>query len=365
MTLRRGLIAQALLAVGLWAAVAYSLWRWPTRPESRARAPLLACRVPDRLSATLATAAGRYQLSESGAGPRGRRWVIIERDSSGRTGEASRPPQAGLDGAKSVHPELMAMIGQLPSREQFSANAAADAWARDLVDLPIERELGAMADGRLAAFGLGAAEAWTLTVACGGQRDVFEVGAAVDGTGQRYLRRHGQGSVLMAQGALFSQLQSARFSFMLKALLSVALPEVSTLSWTVGEQVVTLVREPKGSWHLQGDAQKLPGFGRWLTRVTGLPVRSFLPQNRAPQPPTGGPALQLTFWAGSRRLGALRWQSAAGATLEFFGQSSDTGGWVQLYSQAAAAAWQEMAHWSRLPHPEKGARRQDLPADVP
>lgn len=258
-------LVHAVLALsGLF--FAYQTWTRVESDETPVGEVLLAdCDAARFKSLTFQSETVKVALESEGSAPDQDYWMTVERVMTAQ-------PDAGV--SEPIVPK------------RFLTNKKREDLLKLLFPLRAERNLGKPTADALKGFGMDDIKS-TLTLSCGATT-VLEIGGTTFGSGDFYARRRGDENLVLLNGRLSKDLQSAEFNFMQKALHSFVLKDVDEARVTVNGTTRRLLQRNRqtpeqATWvdAAQPD-QRNELYDNWLTRLSRMTAREYLATNAQP-----------------------------------------------------------------------------------
>lgn len=263
-------LLHALLAlVGL--CVAYQTWTRVEEDETPVGEALLAeCDANTLKKLTLVADKLKVTLEPERKGDRVDYWMTVERAAKD-TADGDAADSSG---------------NSAPQAKRFLTNKKVDEFLKLIYPLRARRHLGTPSEGELKGFGMDKVST-TLTLECGAST-TLELGGSTFGNGDLYGRRKGDTSLVLLDGRLSKDLQSAEFNFMQKALHGFVLKHVDEARVSVNGASKRLLQRNRqtpdqAAWvDAARPDQRNELYDNWLTRLSRMTVREYLATNAVP-----------------------------------------------------------------------------------
>lgn len=258
----------------------------------------------------------------------------------------SDPPLFWVDVSR--HPEE----GEA-TEAQFVGGEGIEALLAAVAPLDALRGLGAIEGETLAELALAEGEASRLKVTCGERALELDVGGVAYGTGNRYVRRHGEDEVYLVGAATLRSLETAEFQLMQRALHTFEDSDVVELVVTVDGATRRLMQRGRFSRPEWVDAENPDRrnelYGNWVGRLVRLRAQSYLAPDTEPGAQGGAvsaapvPVVRLAFRGeGDSELGSLELVRVDGEQSEYYARTETTRSWV-LVPRSVSAQLEEDA----------------------
>lgn len=327
--IRTTLFHAALALAGL--VFAYQTWTRVEEDETPVGEVLLAaCDAQQLQKLTLRTDELLVTLTPERSASGIEHWMTVERIAKPKTADATKAHDAA-EATESEQP-------QKPKR--FLTNKKLDELLKLILPLRASRNLGTPSASDLKGFGMDKIES-TLTLECGATT-TLEIGGATFGSGDLYARRRGDTDLVLLDGRLLKDLQSAEFNFMQKALHSFVLKDVDEARVTVNGATRRLLHRNRliaeqATWvDAAAPDQRNELYDNWLTRLSRMTAREYLATGVTPgselSPPAGGfkEIASVEYFLEGAHKGKLTIARADTETPSYYARSEATRNWVAV-----------------------------------
>lgn len=259
------------------------------------------------------------------------------------------------DAAKDPHaPEAEAPKADTERAQQFAVGKNVSEYIDALLPFRAKRSLGALSPAQLKETKLDKPES-SFTLACGGKKVTYELGAPAFGSGDYYFRAKGDSTVYLVSKSAVSELSRAESTLMRRDLFGGDLKEVEHLVVRAeGAEKKLLQRnrldEKQAEWvdSAQPDVRN-ELYGNWFAKVKQLRVEKYLA-------PGQEPGQDLTEPKPSVKVGTLEYLDKAGKRLElveiavvdqeipaYYAKSGATHSWVRVLSSIGKQVASDLA----------------------
>lgn len=179
-----------------------------------------------------------------------------------------------------------AAAGETMAPKRFLTNKKLEELLKLIYPLRANRNLGTPTEGQLKGFGMDKIVT-TITLQCS-TTTTIEIGGSTFGNGDLYARRKGERSLVLLDGRLSKDLQSAEFNYMQKALHGFVLKDVDEARVTVKGTTKRLLQRNRqtpeqATWvDATRPDQRNELYDNWLTRLSRMTAREYLATGATP-----------------------------------------------------------------------------------
>jgi len=233
-----------------------------------------------------------------------------------------------------------AAAGEPIASKRFLTNKKLEELLKLIYPLRANRNLGTPSESELKGFGMDKI-ATTITLQCSSTTTI-EIGGSTFGNGDLYARRKGERALVLLDGRLSKDLQSAEFNFMQKALHGFVLKDVDEARVTVNGATKRLLQRNRqtpeqATWvDATRPDQRNELYDNWLTRLSRMTAREYLATGAAPgselSPPQTGlkeVALVEYFVEGVSK-GKITIARVGSDMTHYYARSEATRNWVNV-----------------------------------
>lgn len=317
--MNKGVIAHAILAAG-GLVLAYTVWTDDGEEMAEGEVAIFECRPERLVKAELAS------------------------DSEHKT-TVMEPEQAAGETTVWFTVEQQPEEGEA-TREHFVGTEQAVEFLEKLAPLVATRSLGALDEAQLEEIELKEPKT-RLTLKCGEREATFDVGGSSYGSGDRYVRRQGEGPVYLVASDRLQPLDQAPFRLMQRQVHTFESTEVASIKVEAHGESISLTQrnrlEPqRAEWvDTANPDRRNELYGNWLTLFTRLRVQKYLEgepgsdlDGESAQPET---VVKLQYLdERDREIGRLELAVVRTATPAYYVRSETTRNWVRITDSVAS-----------------------------